>query len=171
MTTICLMQHNTPPLHINQAVDCGLWNVVSLLQWLCEVDGYWRELEHVVVHVDSEHPKHAQRETCLVNMQAMEELGQFQFPGIVYRSLRHVGLCIIMLKHGVMAADEWHNNGPQDLVTISLCIQIVINKLQLCLLSVAYTCPYHNPTSIMGQTVQPHNPIHVVCGCEAGWAY
>jgi hypothetical protein len=27
--------------------------------------------------------------TCLVSMQAMEELGHFQLPGIVYRSLRH----------------------------------------------------------------------------------
>jgi hypothetical protein len=53
----------------------------------------------------------------------MEELGHFQFPGNVYRSLRH-GPCIIMLKHEVMMADEWYDNGPQDLVTVSLCIQI-----------------------------------------------
>ena len=32
MTTICLMQCNTSPSHrVNQAVDCGLWNVVPLL--------------------------------------------------------------------------------------------------------------------------------------------
>ena len=59
------------------------------LQCLCEVAGYWQELEHAVVHVDPEHPKHAQWVTCLVSMQAMEELGHFQLPGIVYRSLRH----------------------------------------------------------------------------------
>ena len=41
------------------------------LQWLCEVAGYQRELEHAIVHVDPEHPKHAQRVTCLVSMQAM----------------------------------------------------------------------------------------------------
>jgi hypothetical protein len=34
---------------------------------------------------------------------------------------------IIMLKQEVMAADEWHDNGPQDLITVSLCIQIAIN--------------------------------------------
>jgi hypothetical protein len=34
-----------------------------------------------------------------------------------------------MLKHEVMAADEWHNNGPQDLITASLCIQIAIDKM------------------------------------------
>ena len=59
-----------------------------------------------------------------------------------------------MLKHEVMEEDEWHNNGPQDLVTESLCIQIEINKMQLCSLSVVYACPpYHNPTTIMGNSV------------------
>ena len=33
--------------------------------------------------------QHTQWVTCLVSMQAMEELGYFQLPGIVYRSLRH----------------------------------------------------------------------------------
>jgi hypothetical protein len=37
-------------------------------------------------------------------------------------------LCIIMLKHKVMAEDEWRHNGPQDLVTVSLCIEIAIDK-------------------------------------------
>ena len=50
----------------------------TLLQWLCEVAGYWRELEHAVLHVDPEHPKHAQWVTCLVSMQAMEEQGHVQ---------------------------------------------------------------------------------------------
>jgi hypothetical protein len=38
-----------------------------------------------------------------------------------------MGPCIIMLKHEVMAADEWHN-GPQDLVTVYLCIQLAKEK-------------------------------------------
>ena len=63
--------------------------------------------------------------------------------------------CISMLKHEVMAADEWHDNGSQDLVTVSVCIQIAIDKMQLCLLSVAYAYPYHNPTATMGHFV--HN--------------
>ena len=51
--TICLMLRDTSPPHrVDQAVDCGL----TPLQWLCEVPGYWRELEHAVVHVDPEHP-------------------------------------------------------------------------------------------------------------------
>ena len=65
-----------------------------------------------------------------------------------------IGLCIVMLKH-VMAADEWHDNGPQDLITVSLCIQITIDKIQLCSLSVAYACSYHNPTATMWHSV--HN--------------
>ena len=56
-----------------------------------------------------------------------------------------------MLKHEVLAADEWHNNGPQDLIMESLCIQIVIDKIQLCSLSIAYACRYHNPTAYMGR--------------------
>ena len=67
----------------------------------------------------------------------MEELGHFQLPGIVYRSL----LCIIMLKHEVKVADEWQDNGPQDLVTVFRCIQIAIDKMQLCLLSIVYAGP------------------------------
>ena len=38
---------------------------------------------------------------------------------------------------------------------VSLCIQIAIDKMQLSSLSVAYTCPYHNPTATMGHSV--HN--------------
>ena len=45
-----------------------------------EVAGYWRELVLAAIHVDPDN---------LVSMQAMEELGHFQHPGIVYRSLRH----------------------------------------------------------------------------------
>jgi hypothetical protein len=53
------------------------------------VAGYWLELEHAVVHINPEHHKHAQWVTCLVSTQAMEELGHFQLPGIVYRSFQH----------------------------------------------------------------------------------
>lgn len=66
-----------------------------------------------------------------------------------------MGLCIIKLKHEVMAADEWHDNGPLAFVMVSLCIQIAIDNIQLCSLSAAYVCPYHNPTTTMGHSV--HN--------------
>ncbi len=58
-----------------------------------------------------------------------------------------------MLQNEVMVVDEWHNNGPQDLVTVSLCIQNAINKVPLCLLSITYACPYHNPTATMGHSI------------------
>jgi hypothetical protein len=54
-----------------------------------------------------------------------------------------------------MVADELYDNGPQDLVKVSLYIQIAINKMQLCSLSIAYACPYYNPTVTMGHSV--HN--------------
>ncbi len=73
-------------------LGCWLWSVgcwSTPLQWLCEVAGYWQELEHTVVYADPEHPKHAQWVTCPVSMLVMQELGCFQLPGIVYRSLQH----------------------------------------------------------------------------------
>jgi hypothetical protein len=87
----------------------------------------------------------------------------------------------------------WCNNGPQDLIMVSLCIQIAIDKVQLCSLSVAYACPYHNPISTMNHSVHiilhlshladattftsenrsptQRHTVHVVCGCEASWTY
>ena len=73
-----LMQCDTSSSHrVDQAVDCDLWNVVPLLfngcaKMLC---GNCQELEHTVVHVYPEHPKHAQWVTSLVRIQAMGELG------------------------------------------------------------------------------------------------
>ena len=85
VTTICLTQCNTSPSHrVDQVVD---WS--TPLQWLCEVAGYWQELEHAVVYANPEHPKHAQWVTCPVSMLAVQELGCFQLPGIVYRSFQH----------------------------------------------------------------------------------
>ena len=46
-----------------------------------------------------------------------------------------------MLKHEVIVVvvDEWQKNGVQDLVTVSLCIQIAIDKMQNLLLMPAHT--------------------------------
>ena len=74
-----------------------------------------------------------------------------------------MGPCIIMLKHEVMVVDDWNEYGPQDLVTEALCIQIAIHKRQLCLLSAAYACPYHNPTATISKPARPHNTIYSVC--------
>ena len=47
------------------------------------------------------------------------------------------------------------HNGPQGLGNLNAQKYIDIDKMQLCSLSVAYACPYHNPTATMGHTV--HN--------------
>ena len=81
----------TSPSHkVDQVVDCDLWNVVPLLLNGCvkllDIGGNWNTLSYTLIQSIT---KHAQWATCLVSMQAMEELGHFQLPGIVYRSLRH----------------------------------------------------------------------------------
>ncbi len=97
--------------------------------------------------------------------------GCFQLPGIVYRSLQHGAVHYHAATWGD-GVDAWHNNGPQDLVTVSLCIQNAINKCNLCSLSITYACPYHNPHRHHGpldpkcwhqQTAYLHDAIHAVC--------
>ena len=145
------MQRDTSPSH---RLDCGLWNVVPLLFNGCakflDISINWKTLSYTSIQSI---PNMFQWATYFVSMQAMEELGHFQLPGFVFTDPCNMGPCIIMLKHEVMVADEWHDNGPQDFGTVSLCIQIDIDKMQLCLLSIAYVCAYHNPT--MGHSV--HN--------------
>ncbi len=90
VTTICVTQCSTSPSHrVEQVVDCGLWYVGLLLfngcAKLLDIGRNWNTLSYA----DSEHPKHAQWVTCPVSMLAMQELGWFQLPGIVYRSLQH----------------------------------------------------------------------------------
>lgn len=66
----------------------------------------------------------------------LRELGCFQLPGIVHKSF-NMGPCIIMSQHEMMVVDERHNNGPQDLITVSLYIHNVdISKL------LTHTVPY-----------------------------
>ena len=110
------------------------------LQWLFEVAEYWQDLEDTV-NSDPEHHKHDQLLTCLMRMQAMHEL---------CTDSCKMGLCIIMLLHEVMEADGWSDSGPQDIIAVSLCIQIAIIKMHLFLLSVTHACPCHNPTAPMG---------------------
>ncbi len=43
----------------------------------------------MLIYADLEHPIRAQWVTCPVSMLAMQELGCFQLPGIMYRSLQH----------------------------------------------------------------------------------
>jgi hypothetical protein len=142
------MQHNTSPLHtVDQTVYFGLWNVVPFL----DIGGNCNTLSYTSI----------QRILNMLNgwhvwwvCRPWKNRAIFNFPELCTDPC-DMGPCIIMLKHEMMAVDEWHGNGPKDLVTISLCIQIAINIMQLCLLSIPYACPYHNPTASMGHSV--HN--------------
>lgn len=77
-----------------------------------------------------------------------------------------------MLQHERMVVDEWHNNGSQELITVSLCIQKAINKMPLFLLCIIYACPCYNSTATMGplnllcwheQIAHPDDSTHAVC--------
>ncbi len=104
---ICLNQCNTYPSHrVDQVVEC--WS--TPLQWLCDVAGYWQELEHAVVYADSEHPKHAQWVTCPWVCWPCKNWDVFSFQEL-WTDPCNMGPCIIMLQHEVMVVDEWHNNG------------------------------------------------------------
>lgn len=76
VTTICLTHCNPSSLNrVDRVVGYGLWNVDLLLRWLCEVAGYWQELEHTVI--SAERPNHAYWVTCSMSMLTMQELRSF----------------------------------------------------------------------------------------------
>ncbi len=152
--TIFLTQCNTSPSHrVDQVVGCGLWNVGPLLFNGCaKLLDYCQELENAVVYADPEHPKHAQWVTWVC--WPCKNWDVFSFQELCTDPC-NMGPCIIMQQHEVMVVDEWHNNGLQDLVTVSLGIQNAINKMHLCSLAIKYACPYHNLTATMGHSI--HN--------------
>ncbi len=125
-------------------------------QWMCEVAGYLQELEHAIVYTDPDHPKHVQWVRCVG--WPCKNWDVFSFQELCTDPC-NIEPCIIMLQHEVMVVDEWQNNGPQGLLTVSLCIQ---NAINLCSLSITYACPYHNPTTTMGHSI--HN-INISTPC------
>ncbi len=157
VTTICLTQCNTSPSHrADQAVDCVLWNVGPLSHFngcvkLLDISRNWNTLSYTPIQsipnmLNGWHV----RWVCL----PCKNWDIFSFQELCTDPC-NMGPCIIILWHEVMAVDEWHNIGPQDLVTVSLSIQNAINKMHLCSLSITYACPYHNPTATMGHSI--HN--------------
>ncbi len=138
--TICLTHCNTIPLHrVDQVVD--LWPVEcwSTLQWPCEVAGYWQELEHAVENADPEHLKRAPWVSCPVSMLAMQELGCFQLPGIVYRSLQHRAVHYHAATWGDgrgWMAQQWASGSHHGISVHSKCHQwnapvFVVNNIRL----------------------------------------
>jgi hypothetical protein len=59
-----------------------------------------------------------------------------------------------------MTADDWHNNGPQDLITVSLRIQIAIAKIKLCSLSVRWLSVHNVDIS---KPISNTNALHAFC--------
>ncbi len=109
---------------------CWLWPVEywsTPLQWLCEVAGYWQELENAVVYADPKYPKHAQWVTCPVSMLAMQELGCVQLPGIVYRSLQHGAMHYHAATWGDgrgWMAQQWASGSRHGISVHSKCHQL-----------------------------------------------
>ena len=139
VTTICLMQHDTSPSHrVDQAVDCGLWNVVELpfngCAKLLDIGGNWNTLSYMFIHSI---PNMSDNVWWVWRPWKNWDIFSFQE---LCTDPYDMWPCIIMLKHEVMAVDEWHDNGPQDRL-ISLCIQIAIDKMKLCLLSASLCLP------------------------------
>ncbi len=127
VTTICLTQCNTSPLHrVYQVVDCGLWNVGPFLFNGCvkllDIGRNWNTLSYTPI----------QSIPNMLNDMSGEYAGHaiFSFQELCTDPC-NMGPWIIMLQHEVVVVDEWHNSGPRDLVTISLCIQNGINKMHL----------------------------------------
>ena len=127
-------------IRVDQAVDCGLCNVVPRLYNGCakllDIGRNWNTLLYTAP------------QTCSMGDMSGEYAGHgrtgiFQLPGMSTDPC-DMGPSITMLKHEAMAADDWHDKGPQDLVTVSLCIQIAMDEMQLCLLPVAYACSYRH---------------------------
>jgi hypothetical protein len=128
---------------------CWLWNVVPLLFNGCAkilaIGGNWNTLSYTSIH--------PQWVTSLVRMQAVEEF-IFQELCTDPCDMDCTLLCWNM---------RWwrRDNRPQNLLTVSLCIQIAIDKMPFCSLSIAYSCPYHNPPT-MGHSVHISKPqVHM----------
>ncbi len=166
------MQCNTSPSHrVDQVVDYGLWNVGQLLFNVCakllDIGRNWNTLSYTPIQSipNMLNGWHVRWECW-----PCKNWDVFSFQELCTDPC-NMGPCIIMLQHEEMLVEEWHNNGPQDLVTVSLCIQNAINKMHLCSLSITYACPYitplpHGPLDPQHwhqQTAHPHDAIHAVC--------
>lgn len=51
-------------------------------------------------------------------------------------------LYIVVLKGEVMVVDERYDNEPQDLITVSVCIQIAVDEMHMGWLFIGYSHLY-----------------------------
>jgi hypothetical protein len=97
-------------------VACGMLSHTSSKAvrscWILAVTG---------THCRTCQSKHAKCVACLLSMQAWKNWDIFSFQEWCTNPY-NMRPCIIMLKHEVLAADEWHDNRPQDFIMVSLCI-------------------------------------------------
>ncbi|KAJ8359035.1 hypothetical protein SKAU_G00155600 [Synaphobranchus kaupii] len=59
---------------------------------------------------------------------------------------------IVLLERDVMEAHKWHNDRSQYLVAVSCCIQVAVDEVQPCTMSIGNACPHHNPTTTKGHS-------------------
>ncbi len=142
----------------DQVVDCGLCNVGPLLfngcAKLLDIGRNWNTLSYMPIQSipNMLNGWHVRR-VCW----PCKNWDVFSFQEL-WTDPCNMGLCIIMLQHEVLVVDEWHNNGPQGLITVSLCIQNAINKMNLCSLSIAYhTITPPPPWATRSTTLTPAN--------------
>ena len=99
---------STPSHRVGQAVDCGLWNVVPLLfngcAKLLDIGRNWNTLSYTSTQSIP---------NMLSGWQVWKNWDIFSFQELCTDPC-DMGSCNIMLKHEVMAANEWHDSGPQD---------------------------------------------------------
>lgn len=108
-------------------------------------------MEHSDQHVDPENPKHAH---CEMTAECVEHVRWDVFSlQELWTDTCNMGPCIFMLQPEVIVA----LNGPQHLVTASLCIQIAHNITHTCSLPPLCSQRLHQ------QTAQPQKALNAVC--------
>ncbi len=106
----------SPSQRVDQVVDCGLWNVGPLLfngcAKLLDIGRNWNTLSYTPIQIIPN-----MLNGCHVRWLCWpcKNWDVFSFQELCTDPC-NMGPCIIMLQHEVMVMDEWHNNGPQDLV-------------------------------------------------------
>lgn len=107
-------------------------------------------MEHSDQHVDPENPKYAH---CEITVECVEYARWVVFSlQELCTDTCNMGPCIFMLQPEVIVA----LNGPQHLVTASLCIQITNNIMHTCSLPTMFT-------TFTSETAQPQKACNAVC--------
>ena len=136
--------------------SCWLWPVEfcpTPLQRLCEVAGYW-----LGTGTRCRTRRSRASQTCSMGDMSGEYAGHGR-TGTISASRNCVQILATWGCAWIMRWWRWINGTTMCLrisLQGSLCIQIAIDKMQLCSLSVTYACPYHNTT---GHSVHVSKPL------------